>query len=656
MTVVIPNPPRQYRFPQNLPFDISSEVYYNPLTDAWCYVGSAGASQVNLTPARGKTVAIDIETKGTRKFLVRCITAAWDVGDRTINIFLDVRDPRQMAAAQQLMEDAATLVLHNATYDIPPLYQTGVMTLDQISTKVFDTLVLARMFDTINHGGRTLDELVHRFVPGFPDSRYKIQQAMAVAGHRAAVDKVTGEKHSAADVGYQDTIAVDPVWRSGAMSDTVATLRLLNPLYEAVITQQREFAHIAPHEWHEEGDQWTHRLIMREQITNRVMLRRSAVGIAANYEYAEDYKKSSEQKIHELSLPLHKAGIDPEAGNIDALVVQYLYDRGELPSDWPTTKTGKLKSDKKTTAALADNPLISNAVQIKESRKIVVYLEKILEMARTTGRIHPEVGVLGASTTGRMSYRNPELQQFPKDARPIMCADPGRGMTSIDWSSIEPVILANAARDYEYLSEFDVGGDLYIPSAKIAGLIPQELSFEDSMAHPGRKKAKTIVLANMYGQGKALLAKNLKVSEDEAVSIKNQYNQAMQPTVAFLENAKRFANANGFIRTLDGRGLLVPESTQSWGNDKYAGYKAQNFIVQGSAYSMLSETINKIYEAGLADAIHMAIHDELVVDSEATHDIQKIMEISPEWLNNKAGRKAIIRTDSNDMGDHWQYV
>ena len=69
-----------------------------------------------------------------------------------------------------------------------------------------------------------------------------------------------------------------------------------------------------------------------------------------------------------------------------------------------------------------------------------------------------------------------------------------------------------------------------------------------------------------------------------------------------------------------------------------------------------SETLNEIHRQGLEDAVIMAIHDELVVDSEATEDIQKIMLTPPEWLNDAAGRVVTLRSDANPMGDHWKYV
>lgn len=616
--------------------------FYSPVSRAWTYIGPDAASQAtNLR--QGTRVALDIETVGTDRFKVRCVTAAWQEGSRFHSLFLDPRDPRQAQAIRHITDTAGVMLFHNATFDIPPMYHSGLISLDSIY-RVYDTLVLARMRRTSDLAGRTLDELT-RDLTDFPEVTRKMTDAFAAMGYSKSSD------------GYERASVPDPVWRFGSMSDTVATLLLWDPLYRAVMEEQVGYASIMPSLWWEPGRdpreqiQW---LINREQITNQVMLRRSAVGILVDDDYLNGYIGRHEQEREVHASQLRAVGLDPESGNLALDLVTLLNSRGELPGDWATTKTGKLASDKHALKKL-DHPLAQAVRAIKETGKVEGYLTKVRAMSRDTGRIHPQVGVLGAQATGRMAYSNPELQQFPSDARPILIADPGRQWTSIDWSSIEPVVLANAAHDWTFIGEFNNGGDLYIPAAKIGGLIPAHLSEEEAKEHPGRKQAKVVVLANMYGQGKQLLASNLGVSVDEAMQIKDQYNQGMQKTVEFLNAARGFAEEHGFIRTLDGRGLSIPENHQDFGG-KYAGYKAMNYIVQGSAYSLLSETINRLREAGLEDAIQLAMHDELVVDSEAEHDIKKIMVTSPHWLNSVAGREVTLRSDAQPLGGHWKYV
>lgn len=624
------------------PFPIPGSTFYSHISQAWSYIGPDAAAKVtDLRP--GTRVALDIETVGLDRFNIRCVTAAWREGAKIISVFLDPREPRQAAAVRHITDTAGVMLLHNATFDIPPMYHTGLMALDSVY-RVYDTLVLARMRDTSNRGSRDLETLTATFTT-YPEVQRKMTAAFSAMGYTNSDD------------GYAAASVPDPVWRAGAMADTVATLMLWDPLYEAVMEEQLRYAAIAPSPWWDpsrnprEQFQW---LIEREQRTNQVMLRRSAVGIQVDTDYLDSYLEHHMQNQEKQQEILRREGLDPTSGKLSKDLVELIDRRGELPSNWERTKTGQLAADKRALESLK-HPTADAVRSINALSKVTGYLIKTRAMSRDTGRIHPQVGVLGAHATGRMAYSSPELQQFPRDARPILVSDPGRQWQSIDWSSIEPVVLANAAGDDVFLSDFNKGGDLYIPAAKVGGLIPEHLSEAEAKEHPGRKQAKVVVLANMYGQGKALLARNLGLSEQEALGVKEQYNRGMEATVKFLNMAKSFADRHGFVRTLDGRGLSIPENTQSYGG-KYAGYKAMNYFVQGSAYSLLSETINEIRNQGLEDAIQLAMHDELVVDTEAAHDIQKIMVTSPQWLNAVAGKEVYLASDSQPLGTTWKYV
>ena len=85
------------------------------------------------------------------------------------------------------------------------------------------------------------------------------------------------------------------------------------------------------------------------------------------------------------------------------------------------------------------------------------------------------------------------------------------------------------------------------------------------------------------------------------------------------------------------------------------GYLSHN--CQGSAYSVLSDTIVRLERAGLGDSIHLALHDELVVDTEAAEAVAEIMRTPPEFLQKwTGGRVPVFKTDTNDMGTAWAYV
>jgi len=374
----------------------------------------------------------------------------------------------------------------------------------------------------------------------------------------------------------------------------------------------------------------------RQQVVNRVVLRRSAKGIAVDTEYLERFTTEHEAEVGAAERVITEVGLEPGRGD---LLVAYLDERGELPTDHPrTAKTGKPSAAKDNLAAL-HHPLADAHRKVAEMTKVTGYLTKVSDMVAVTGRVHPQVGVLGASATGRFSVKEPELQQFPADARPILVADEGREWTSIDWSSIEPVVMANCAGDLGFLAPFEAGGDLYAPLVQAAGV--------------DRKTAKVVLLAAMYGQGRAKLAATLDTDIDTATRIQTDVFSAMPATKRFMDKIRGLGDQQGVIITGAGRVLPIPRDPQT---RQCFGYKDVNYFCQGTAGDLMYDAIAGLHDAGLDDAFYLTMHDELVVDSEAAEDVRRIMEQPPEWLCTWAGRTPVIRTDTNPLGSHWPYV
>lgn len=595
------------------------------------HTGANAPEAVNdylATPTPARHVAIDIEAAGlgADSFTIRCVTAAWVQGEDTHTVCLDPRRDDHATAVRRLTDAADMLILHNAAYDMPPLVHYGLVAPASVH-KVWDTIVSARMAYPDPSASKGLEALACREdLLGMEPSGVSMKTAFAAHGC-----STMAEGWAVMDI---DT----PVYRLGAMADTVVTLRLAPALLDAVARWLTSNPFTHPAATAEEA----YALHEREQVTNRVMLSTSARGLKVDTEYLDEYTADHEAEREKAAETLTDAGLDPEAGNVGAGVVTYLDSRGELPSDWPTTPTGKPSADKKAMSKLADHPLVKAQQRVAKLSKVSGYLTKVAAYAEVTGRVHPQVGVLGASATGRMAYREPELQQFPHDARGILVPDnpgEGRGWTSIDWSSIEPVVVANSAGDLEFLAGFnDHGADLYAPIVKQAGVT--------------RKVAKVVLLAAMYGQGRALLASNLGVGEDEAASIQAKVFEAMPRTKQFLDTLRTLGDKHQCIMTADKRLLPIPSDRQG----RVMGYKATNYYTQGSSYSVLSETIHAVYRAGLSDHLQLAMHDELVVDTEAAPAVRELMETPPGWFEEFCGHKVVFRTDANPLPERWKYV
>ena len=230
------------------------------------------------------------------------------------------------------------------------------------------------------------------------------------------------------------------------------------------------------------------------------------------------------------------------------------------------------------------------------------------------------------------SYSSPELQQFPAEARAVI-TDDGQGLTSIDWSQIEPVTMALMARDDEFLAPFEAGADLYEPIMRSCGI--------------DRPTAKVVLLATMYGQGTPKLAITIGHTEESAAQIKRQMFNAMRRCERWMARVQEIAATHGRVVTAAGRILPVDEG---------GIFKAVNYVVQGSAYDVLAHTIVTMEERGLGDHLQLALHDELVVDTAVAPEVQQIMLTPPPFLVEWAGRTPVLRTDTADMGNSWKKV
>jgi DNA polymerase I-like protein with 3'-5' exonuclease and polymerase domains len=117
------------------------------------------------------------------------------------------------------------------------------------------------------------------------------------------------------------------------------------------------------------------------------------------------------------------------------------------------------------------------------------------------------------------------------------------------------------------------------------------------------------------------------------------------------QRIKRACGAIGLVQTLSGRVLPVPPDLG--GYSKFRGYMGVNYYVQGSCYDLLAEALYEMHQRGLDDALGMAVHDELVVATEAADEIEHIMITPPAALIELAGRVPRLRTGRVDMGHHW---
>lgn len=156
----------------------------------------------------------------------------------------------------------------------------------------------------------------------------------------------------------------------------------------------------------------------------------------------------------------------------------------------------------------------------------------------------------------------------------------------------------------------------------------------------------------MYGQGGAKLARSLGITLEEARQLQRQMRAAMPKASRFMGQIKQVGDDYGLTITAAGRVLTIPRF-----NGVPAGYKAVNYTFQGSCADLIYDAIIEAERAGIGDAILLPMHDEIVADSAAADEIQRIMSTPPEYLLRwTGGRVPVIRTDSQGPFPHWVKV
>lgn len=570
-------------------------------------------------------IAVDIETEGLGAAGLNLKSVSFGTPDHAV--ICDPRDEFQRDLIAKSINFARELVFWNSSYDVPNLARNGLFTV-KTCANVTDAVIYARLAEPDERVRKTLDSAWDRYVLGGESSTKTGDENKAMFRAMGVRNKVEGFKRVDLHM---------PVFVHAAALDVVRTARLL-PLVRKAAFKRLTTGHPYGDEGVHGDDAWT--LVDREQHINRMMLRRTVRGIRVDFEFLDRYRDENQAEIDSITRQLEAENIKPtNAGTL----FEALERLKALPVDHPRTPTGKHKADADTLEAMT-HPLAQLFVQRKKLVKIDVdYLDKVVQMASSDGRVYPEVKLL-AATTGRTSYGTPPLQQFPAPARGIVLADQGDALTSIDWSQIEPTIVANLAGEHEIVARYEdptVKADLYTPVAEKAGI--------------SRSAAKTVLLGLLYGLGVAKLAGQLGCTEDEAYELKRLVFDAMPRVEAFTRQLRRDAEDHMKIITLSGRIIPIPMSVWD-GRPSVATHKGINFTVQGSAYDLLADTLVSIENAGYGDAVYLSMHDELVVSTQAADDIRKIMETPPPRLCEFAERVPVLRTDRADMGERWAYA
>ena len=248
------------------------------------------------------------------------------------------------------------------------------------------------------------------------------------------------------------------------------------------------------------------------------------------------------------------------------------------------------------------------------------YTDKLpLEVNNSTGRIHSTFQQ-AVTATGRLSSADPNLQNIPirtnegRKVRRAFISNQGYKLMAADYSQVELRIMAHLSKDSGLLSAFDNAQDVH--KATAADVFGVQL---DHVTSEQRRSAKAINFGLIYGMSAFGLAKQLSVSRTEAQEYVNRYFEKYPGVKAYMEQTQAFADEKGYVETIFGRRLYLPEIRS--GNAmvrKAAQRTAINAPMQGSAADIIKLAmidIDQWLELGDVDArLVLQVHDELVFE------------------------------------------
>jgi len=248
------------------------------------------------------------------------------------------------------------------------------------------------------------------------------------------------------------------------------------------------------------------------------------------------------------------------------------------------------------------------------------YTDKLPKMVNTeTGRIHTSYHQ-AVTATGRLSSSEPNLQNIPirtKEGRRIRKAfipQKGFKIVAIDYSQIELRIMAHLSGDEGLVSAFEAGEDIHrATAAEVFGLCTDEVT------NAQRRSAKAINFGLLYGMSAYGLAKQLGIDRPSAQLYMNTYFARYPGVQGYMEETRETAKEKGFVETLFGRRLYLPDINARNGMRRQAAERtAINAPMQGTAADIIKlamiEADNWILEQSNSVRMIMQVHDELVFE------------------------------------------
>ena len=479
---------------------------------------------------------------------------------------------------QWLTDPAAPKLLHHAKYDMHVMANEGIA----LAGVMHDTMLQAYVLES--HRSVALNELAKRWIgrAGIP------YEALCGKGARQiGFDEVELEKAS-----------------HYACEDADFTMQLHRALYPQI-----------------EVDPGLVRIYELEIQVSSVLWGIERQGVAIDV--AELHQQSHEigRQLVELETKAYALAGQPFNLNSPKQLADILFGQMRLPVISKTPGGTPSTSEEVLSRLALDYPLPKALLEYRGLAKLKsTYTDKLPRMVnQVTGHVHTHYAQ-AAVITGRLSSSEPNLQNIPirtqegrRVRRAFVSSHVGGKIISADYSQIELRVMAHVSEDEGLRRAFMQGEDIHRATAsEVFGVALDQVNPDQ------RRAAKTINFGLIYGMGAHGLATSLGITRDAAQAYIDRYFARYPGVAAYMAATKSQAHDKGYVQTVFGRRLWLPDINAGGAKRAAAERAAINAPMQGTAADLIKMAMIAVdlwlKKDGLDSRVIMQVHDELVLD------------------------------------------
>jgi len=390
-----------------------------------------------------------------------------------------------------------------------------------------------------------------------------------------------------------------------------------------------------------------------------VLAQMEQTGVLIDCDVLDQQSHSIGQRLDELEIEAHNLAGKSFNLSSPKQLQQILFEELKIPVIKKTPKGAPSTAEEVLQELALDYPLPKIILENRGLSKLKsTYTDKLpLMVSDKTGRVHTSYHQ-AVTATGRLSSTDPNLQNIPirseqgRKIRQAFIAPKDYKIVAIDYSQIELRIMAHLSKDTGLVTAFSEGKDIHRATA--AEIFSVEL---DEVTSDQRRSAKAINFGLIYGMSAFGLAKQLNIGRHQAQEYQDKYFQRYPSVLTYMEDTRQQASEQGYVETLFGRRLYLPEIKSKNGMRRKAAERAAiNAPMQGTAADIIKKAMLSV-AAWLNEKnderikMTMQVHDELIF--EIHQDIvEETTQKLAELMNNAVELSVPLIAESG-MGDNW---